>query len=375
MNVLFIHNTIAEYRIPFFRGLNSRLNIDYLFTKLELGKQIYGTEIEKNILDELNIKTMSKGIRKYLDLLKYVGSNKYEFIVIPPLDSFVDFIDVNVILFQAKRKGKKLLYFGEKWEAPRERQPILKRVKNFIQKCAFVVILKRIDMCIAAGSKSKEYFESCGINRNKISVAIDASGVINKEIIYNIRERHNITDDAKIILYYGRIIERKGLEILIKAWMKSSVGKNTYMLVCGDGPFKSECESLVKESKIKNIFFEGYVNPNNKYTFFSQCNIFVLPSYFYKGIPEAWGLTVNEALQCGKPVIVTNAVGAAYDLVSEKNGKIIRENNIEDLVDAIDELLSNNKYENMKKECEKTYENFNYNNMINGFIEAIKKIE
>ena len=43
-----IHNTMAEYRIPLFIGLDKEINVDYLFTKIELSKEIYGVD-SKNI--------------------------------------------------------------------------------------------------------------------------------------------------------------------------------------------------------------------------------------------------------------------------------------------------------------------------------------
>jgi glycosyltransferase involved in cell wall biosynthesis len=51
--------------------------------------------------------------------------------------------------------------------------------------------------------------------------------------------------------------------------------------------------------------------------------------YYY----EAWGLVLNEAMQFGKPVITTDAVGSAPDLI--KNGSIVKNNDVESLYQAI----------------------------------------
>lgn len=375
MSLLFIHNTMAEYRIPLFIGLSKEITVDYLFTKIELSKEIYGVDAKTYINDELNFECLDKGLKRYFKLSKYVSREKYKYILLPPLDSFGDLLDAIIILFQSKLKKKKLLYFGEKWEAPKCSQTKIKRVKNFIQKCAFKFILNKIDMCIVSGSKAHQYFEGLGIKNEKISVAIDASGVKEKLIAYKIKEKYKLSDDTKIILYYGRIVERKGLDLLIRAYSELKYkGINSCLLICGDGPFKRDCERLVKELQLDKVIFEGFVDPSYKYTFFSQCDIFVLPSYFYNGIPEAWGLTVNEAMQCGKPVIATTAVGAAYDLINGKNGKMIQENNINELVNSLNELLTSENKEKIKEECKNVYEKFNYDNMINSFIKAINKI-
>lgn len=373
MKVLFIHNTISEYRIPFFIGLSNKINVDYLITRPNLGMKIYGNEIDENEIKNLNIDYLNSGIRRYLNLFRIVKRREYDFIVLPPLDSCIDLIDACIALFISKIKKRKILYFGEKWESPKRKQPLLKRIKNLIQKYAFKLVLRDIDMCIVSGTKSKKYFEECGLKSSKISIAIDASGVNKKLISCNIREKYNIPHNAIVILYYGRIIKRKGLDLLIKA-IHNNNNNNIYLLVCGDGPFKDECEKIVNKFNVKNILWEGYVNPRDKYTFFSQCDIFVLPSYFYKGIPEAWGLTVNEALQCGKPVITTNAVGSSFDLINDRNGIVVEENSIQELSYAINELTSNYKFKEMKNECKKVYKSYDYENMINSFILAINKI-
>lgn len=372
MNLLFIHNTIPEYRVPFFIKLSKKINVDYLFTRLDLNKKIYGTEIDHDIEKDIKFKCLSKGIKRYKQLLNYIKKEKYDCIIIPPMDSFKDFLDALVILIQSKIKQKKILYFGEKWEAPKEKQPLLKKLKNLLQRCAFKLILRRVDMCIASGTKSKEYFEKIGIEQRKISIAMDSSGVNNNVVNCDIRSKYKINKDSKIILYYGRIIERKGLDILIKAYEKI-YNKNVYLLVCGDGSFRKQCKDLTEKLNLKKVIFEGFVNPKNKYTFFSQCDIFVLPSYFYKGIPEAWGLTVNEALQCGKPVIATTAVGSAYDLLNGKNGKMIKENNIDELTNSLKEFLVEERLEITREECKKIYIKYNYDNMANCFAKIIKE--
>lgn len=375
MNLLFVHNTMPEYRVEFFKKLNGRINVDYLFTKIELSQQVYGTDFNEYGNLNLNINYLKKGLKRYVQLSKFIRDKKYDYIIIPPLDSLGDLLDALVILIQGKISNKKLLYFGEKWEAPRNKQPLLKQIKNTIQKYAFKLILKRIDMCIVAGTKSKEYFKGLGIADDKISIAIDASGVNKSVVKYDLKEKYKLPESNIVILYYGRIIKRKGLDILLKAYSKLECNNDEISLViCGEGPFKSECEDIARKLNLKNVFFEGAVKPKDKYTFFSQCNIFVLPSNFYQGTSEAWGLTVNEAIQCGKQVITTTAVGAAYDLINEKTGIMIDENNISELKDALKTLINNKNLGEMEIECKKMYEKCSYDNMVNGFVNAIKKI-
>lgn len=373
MKILFVHNTMAEYRVPFFLGLNEKLNVEYLFTHMDLNRKVYGNDINEEKIKNLKYMCLTKKNGRKREIKNILTKGNYDKIILPPLDSFIDCYDAWIIKKHARKNNKKLIYFGEKWEAPRDKQPTKKYIKNIIQRIAFKIILRKIDLCIVSGSKSKEYFENAiGVDEKKIEVVIDASGVDEYTNTRNIRKLNNLDNDNKIILYYGRIIERKGLDILIKA-SNNIIEKdnNVFLLVCGEGDFKTKCEELVNSLNMKNVIFEGYISPKQRFEYFSQCDIFVLPSYFYNGISEAWGLTVNEALQCGKPVIATNAVGAAYDLLNGSNGKMVKENDIEDLRVAIEEFLYTKNGIEISEICKGTYEKSNYDNMINGFKLAI----
>ena len=66
-------------------------------------------------------------------------------------------------------------------------------------------------------------------------------------------------------------------------------------------------------------------------------DVFVLPSAF----DETWGLAVNEALACGRPVLVSDKVGCAPDVVSAGvNGEVFRADDWGDFRRALERLLS-----------------------------------
>lgn len=375
MKCLFIHNTIADYRIPFFLGLNKKINIEYIFTRKDLSKNIYGNDLNYEKVKELKYIFLPENIKKYKLLKESLASFEYDKVILPPIDTLRDYVDNIYILLLCKKYKKKTLYFGEKWEAPFEEQPLKKRIKNKLQAKAIKSILSKVDLCIASGSKSKEYLKNLSIKEDRIKIAIDASGVEKEEKVEDIRKKFNLNKDTKLILYYGRIIERKGLDILIKAYKEiNSIDSNTCLFICGKGQdYEKQCKKMVEELGINNVIFNGYVDPKNRYTYFSQSDLFILPSYFYEGIVEAWGLTVNEALQCEVPVIATNAVGAAYDLLDGNNGKMISQNNILELVEAMKEFLYYKDINKVKKSCSDTYNKFDYDNMINKFVEFIYK--
>jgi glycosyltransferase involved in cell wall biosynthesis len=77
-------------------------------------------------------------------------------------------------------------------------------------------------------------------------------------------------------------------------------------------------------------------------------DVFVLPS---RGPGETWGLAGNEAMACGRPVIVSSDVGCAPDLVDETNGAVVPSDDAGALRDALKDVLSDSEKQRRMGEC------------------------
>jgi glycosyltransferase involved in cell wall biosynthesis len=340
-----------------------------------INKKIYGNDIDYESMSKLDYFILSKGIKGFVEIYKEVCSMKFNVVVIPPLDSINEYIKGLFIFCLCKYKRKKTVYFWEKWEAPKNKQPLKQRFKNCLMRNTAKVIFKRVDMCLSPGRKNREYFIKAGVKNENIREIHNSSEVPRCDS-FNIKKKFLIPQNCKIILYYGRIIRQKGLDILIRAYsqLPKEIKLNTYLLVIGDGDFKLECEVLANKLCIENIKFIGYVNPQYRYIYFSQCDVFVLPGWFYKGKTDVWGLTINEALQCGKVIISTNAVGSAYELINNNNGLMIEENNVNSLKSALISLYDNPLDHKAVKEAAKLLKKYNYETMASDFYRAIIKV-
>lgn len=220
---------------------------------------------------------------------------------------------------------------------------------------------------IASGTKSKEYLKSIGAKESKIGVAYDSSLSPEPTEKINIREVYNIPKYSKIILYLGRLVSRKGCSLLIEAYKGINERKNVYLLICGSGPQESELRKVAKG--FPNIIFCGKIQPDERKNYYEQSDVFVLPSIIEGGIIEAWGLTVNEALECGTPVISTDAVGATIDLIDNTVGQRIPTGDIAALRVALEKIINKNKY---SENCKIRYEKFSVERMAKEFYKIIK---
>lgn len=147
-------------------------------------------------------------------------------------------------------------------------------------------------------------------------------------------------ENKKVILFLGRVHQKKGIDLLIKAFTEiTKKRKDICLLIVGpiDKKYKDEFLEISKNRKsvnLRNIIFTGLVDERKKLIILSNTDIFVLPSY-----SEGFSMAVLEAM-CNKlPVIVTHQCN--FQEITKVEAGIVINPCIEELVKALNELLSN----------------------------------
>lgn len=129
--------------------------------------------------------------------------------------------------------------------------------------------------------------------------------------------------DEPYYLFLSRIHEKKGIDILIKAYCRICEKYNSTpkLVIAGPGietTYGKLMRQLVDELKIKeNVHFIGMVSGDAKWGAFYGCEAFILPSH-----QENFGIAVVEALACSKPVLISNQVNIWREIQSCKGGII-----------------------------------------------------
>ena len=176
LNILFFHNTLPEYRIGWFEALSERVNVEFVFTNEKQNEKDYGFEIEYERAKKLKCTFLpggKQGIRELKQIIENV--EKYDFIELPPIDSIREVIYSAYIIYKCRKKNVKTGYFWEKWDAPIEKQPVMRRIKNLVLRIIPGAIYKQVDVIFSTGKKNREYFISNGVNKNKIVWIPDVS--------------------------------------------------------------------------------------------------------------------------------------------------------------------------------------------------------
>jgi len=165
----------------------------------------------------------------------------------------------------------------------------------------FIVnILNKSDALLTLSQGSTNELLSFGINPQKIHLYkywIQTKNFYQLDKIKT-RKKMNI-EDKFTVLFIGRLIEKKGVRLLVKVAQKL---KQINFIFIGLGP---EEKYLQKQTKYKNIKYLGQI-PNNKLLNYYNCaDIFCIPSLYEEG----FGRVVMEAVACGLPVIGSNKGG------------------------------------------------------------------
>ncbi len=194
------------------------------------------------------------------------------------------------------------------------------------------------------GEENRRYFRHYGmpdermhaarycIDGDALRVRFDAAVRRRSEI----RARFGIAGDAPVVMFCGKLIEKKQPLRLIEAFARVRRGAECSLLIVGDGPLRAEAEARVARLDVDDVHFGGFVNQSEIAEAYAAADVFVLPS----GLHETWGLVVNEAMTCGLPVIVSDKVGCATDLVRDGvTGFVVPHDSTARLADAIETLV------------------------------------
>jgi len=148
------------------------------------------------------------------------------------------------------------------------------------------------------------------------------------------RQRGKQKSSAVGILFSGQFIERKGVDVLIRAFARIAPQVPALELhLLGTGPALDSLYNLVPPNLSTRVHFLGFKQPAALPAIFAGADIFVLPSRH-----DGWGVVVNEALGSGLPIIVSDRVGAC-DLVEDgRNGLITSSGDVEELAEALLQL-------------------------------------
>ena len=258
-------------------------------------------------------------------------------------------------------------------EAPAYKEKDRKGFKNMIR--AFLVgkvLLNGIaDKCLYLGEQSKAFYRHFKVKEDKLvftPYSIDnarfRAGVSRYDKAGE-RQKLGIQTNDFVILFTGKFIPVKRPLDLIQAFEKLQV-TNKRLILVGDGFLKEEMLDYILQHKVEQVHFTGFINQTELPKYYVLADVLVLCSE-----SETWGLSVNEAMVCGLPVVVSDTVGCAQDLVHNGvNGYIIPKGNVDALASALQMISSPDRQRAMALESERIISQYTLERTSEGIVKA-----
>lgn len=117
------------------------------------------------------------------------------------------------------------------------------------------------------------------------------------------------------VLFVGRLLETKGIEIIIK--LLKNLDEGIKMVIVGSGPMSGKISACLGENS--NLKFLGRIENSKLPLYYSSADLQIVPSI----VDEGFGFVVMEALACGTPVLASNKIGLS-DAVGENTGRLLK---------------------------------------------------
>jgi glycosyltransferase involved in cell wall biosynthesis len=168
---------------------------------------------------------------------------------------------------------------------------------------------------VATSEQEKRELIEGGIDASRVEIRRNGAELPASESAPGkFRRERGISDDAKVILFLGRLVSKKSPDLLLEAFANwhanSGRGQEAVLVLAGpeegDG-FLGKLQSMADRLGIRDkVLFTGPLYDDVKWSAYRDADLFVLPSQ-----NENFGNTAGEAAACGTPVIVTNRCGIA----------------------------------------------------------------
>ncbi len=174
------------------------------------------------------------------------------------------------------------------------------------------------DVVLVPSTASKRFICSLGVPDERVIVTpyvVDnnfIAAVAAKTDRGKIRENWQIPSDATVVVFCAKFLPRKRPHDALRAFAQANV-PGSYLLMVGEGPLGDSLRSETERLRIVDrVRFTGLIKYSHLPEVYAAGDVLVFPSEH-----EPYGLPINEAMICGLPAIVSDRVGAGYDLVKE----------------------------------------------------------
>ncbi len=190
-------------------------------------------------------------------------------------------------------------------------------------------IRKRALGAFSQGQLASKAFRLMGVPDNKISDLYYVPSALKPLSASD--QITEFSEGRKVFLSVGALCERKGIDVLLKAFARLQT-KDWCLVLCGLDKAEGRYQALSEKLRIADrVLFLGAYPADRIAEVYTAADVFVLASRF-----DGWGAVLNEASSLGMPLIATDMCGAAWHVIQDgKNGFRVKTGSVSDLAEKM----------------------------------------
>jgi glycosyltransferase involved in cell wall biosynthesis len=223
-------------------------------------------------------------------------------------------------------------------------------------------LTKKVDKYIAVSEHVRQEYINHGYPEDRIIV------IPNSIDIDKIGNGIRIPHEGRNILYVGRMVSIKGVDILIRAFDKASRHYHDLRLILvGDGKDLNHYRSLIQNLGIESkVIVTGAVSEDLLWDYYSIADLFVYPSIAGS---EAFGITLLEAMRYGIPCLVADT-GGCKEVIKDA-GVTFRDQDEEDLMKKMMLILNDNQISlTLSARCKDVLSEYNDQKVVKSLVKV-----
>lgn len=315
-DIVFITTIPAFYKVKLFNAIADRCKLMVLFSGSKTGIRSNDFLQEKCMFSS---KTLSLNpLYACIQVVSFLKKNQVGRVIVSGWDTIVSF--AATVAHDKKTNG--CIVESSCYESS------IRGIKGYLKRA----LLKRVSTAFVSGESQKRLLNCIGFSGTIVETG--GCGILN----YVDQPQYASRESVKSFLYVGQIIEKKGVSLLVSVFNRNPQWQLT---IIGDGIQRTKMEEIAKD----NVHFLGAIDNSELSSYYKESDVFILPSLI-----EPWGLVVEEALNNGTPVIVSDRVGCADSLVLPNNaGLVFESNNNLSLESCIKKICDISLYNQLRK--------------------------
>lgn len=226
-------------------------------------------------------------------------------------------------------------YFREQTDA----HPVAS-IRDYVLRHIF---FRLVNYCFYIGQSNRAFYTYFGVAERKLiflPFAVDTERFNAEKTALNgsrqdLLKRMGIDDTKRIILFCGKYTLVKRPLDLLMAYQNLN-RRDVALMMVGEGELRPSMEQYIADHQLPNVYLTGFVNQSEIGAFYSVASLYVMCSD-----GDAWGLSVNEAMHFGLPIVLSDRVGCAPDLlVHNGNGLRYPCGDVDELMRVLQRLLT-----------------------------------